>query len=673
MSPMNVDKEKAPTVKAEAENDKFNAKSIVKDIAANGSKAKQFGNVDPIDAAMNDADDVHMAKWVVADDGSMSFDANENTRFIRRALGVYVVKRVKDEWTVPRRICGPLGVVAVAATKESQNWMLKLFWKDKRNVHHSLTIPQGDLAEGKKVIRILLDGGLDVDALSAQNGNADIVLYLLKHPVEKWLLSIDRAGWSESGKWLILQTGETVGTPEEEILFTRNDEDAPLYEAKGTLEEWQEKVAMPSTRSSRIAFAICAAFAPLLLKFVSACEGGFHFVGVTGSGKSSGLRAGVSVWSFAEQSRTGCELSSWKNTTTGVETFADKRSGWPMFIDELGVAETNAVKNLPAMIYMLVNGQGKRRSNRALQAVRPMSWSAFFLSTGEVTLEDLAARQNVPVDGGVRVRLANIPAVPSNVREGVCDFLQPGEDWMKVVSKISEAASRECYGTAGPEFARRLVAYIEEHGGVEAFSTALSGRVEGWISRKAENAIQQVRRVGRRFALVAVAGELAIELGILPWRKGEASKFVEICFEDWRREYEAAESENDLLGVPEALFHTLPDQFSVAYENGTEIAISSTRAPFLGYAVLVKKDGELSRLFINPCGFDEEVRKRGKSGREIVRAFRDAGRLYNEKKDGKRRLKTRIARPQWKSMSNGPFYALAATLEAMKRFEEDRK
>ena len=172
---------------------------------------------------------------------------------------------------------------------------------------------------------------------------------------------------------------------------------------------------------------------------------------------------------------------------------------------------------------------------------------------------------------------------------------------------------------------------------------------------------------------VAVAGELAIELGILPWRKGEASKFVEICFEDWRREYEAAESENDLLGVPEALFYTLPDQFSVAYENGNEITNSSTRAPFLGYAVLVHKDGELSRLYINPYGFDEEVRKRGKSGREIVRAFREAGRLYSEKKDGKRRLKTRIARPQRKGMSNGPFYALAMLPDAMKLFEAGRK
>ena len=111
----------------------------------------------------------------------------------------------------------------------------------------------------------------------------------------------------------------------------------------------------------------------------------------------------------------------------------------------------------------------------------------------------------------------------------------------------------------------------------------------------------------------------------------------------------------------------------MAYENGNEIANSSTRAPFLGYAVLVQKDGELSRLYINPYGFDEEVRKRGKSGREIVRAFREAGRLYSEKKDGKRRLKTRIARPQWKGMSNGPFYALAMLPDAMKLFEAGRK
>jgi uncharacterized protein (DUF927 family) len=46
----------------------------------------------------------------------------------------------------------------------------------------------------------------------------------------------------------------------------------------------------------------------------------------------------------------------------------------------------------------------------------------------------------------------------------------------------------------------------------------------------------QVTRVAQRFALVAVAGELAQLFGIVPWEPGEAIKAAGKCFKDWLRE-----------------------------------------------------------------------------------------------------------------------------------------
>ena len=40
-------------------------------------------------------------------------------------------------------------------------------------------------------------------------------------------------------------------------------------------------------------------------------------------------------------------------------------------------------------------------------------------------------------------------------------------------------------------------------------------------------------RVGRRFGLIAAAGELAAGLGILPWPEGEAERAAARCFNDW--------------------------------------------------------------------------------------------------------------------------------------------
>ena len=41
------------------------------------------------------------------------------------------------------------------------------------------------------------------------------------------------------------------------------------------------------------------------------------------------------------------------------------------------------------------------------------------------------------------------------------------------------------------------------------------------------------RRVAKRFALIAAAGEVAITAKILPWAAGEAKMAAARCFEDW--------------------------------------------------------------------------------------------------------------------------------------------
>jgi uncharacterized protein (DUF927 family) len=42
-----------------------------------------------------------------------------------------------------------------------------------------------------------------------------------------------------------------------------------------------------------------------------------------------------------------------------------------------------------------------------------------------------------------------------------------------------------------------------------------------------------VQRVARRFALVAVAGELATEAGLTGWAQGEATTAAAHCLRDW--------------------------------------------------------------------------------------------------------------------------------------------
>lgn len=43
----------------------------------------------------------------------------------------------------------------------------------------------------------------------------------------------------------------------------------------------------------------------------------------------------------------------------------------------------------------------------------------------------------------------------------------------------------------------------------------------------------QVQRAADRFGLIAAAGELARELGVLPWAEGQAYRAAAVCFRAW--------------------------------------------------------------------------------------------------------------------------------------------
>ncbi len=57
---------------------------------------------------------------------------------------------------------------------------------------------------------------------------------------------------------------------------------------------------------------------------------------------------------------------------------------------------------------------------------------------------------------------------------------------------------------------------------------------EGFTAKAcSQEADGQVKRAARRFGPVAVAGEMAATLDILPWEEGEALKAAHACFRAW--------------------------------------------------------------------------------------------------------------------------------------------
>jgi putative DNA primase/helicase len=95
---------------------------------------------------------------------------------------------------------------------------------------------------------------------------------------------------------------------------------------------------------------------------------------------------------------------------------------------------------------------------------------------------------------------------------------------------LADAFKREAttnYGTAGPEFVRRMIAL-----GVDKASHAARRTADDFVARYVpKGADGQVVRAGRRFGHIAATGELATELKITDWKMGAAMSAAAWAFE----------------------------------------------------------------------------------------------------------------------------------------------
>jgi uncharacterized protein (DUF927 family) len=127
---------------------------------------------------------------------------------------------------------------------------------------------------------------------------------------------------------------------------------------------------------------------------------------------------------------------------------------------------------------------------------------------------------------GQELRLLDLPA-DAGAGFGAWEALHN----MASPAAFSDAIKAACaahYGHAGPAFVRGLVA-DPAHWESEARRLA-----KGFVVKaKQEGDSGQVHRGALRFAAVAAAGEMAVAVGVVPWRAGEAEAAALACFNAW--------------------------------------------------------------------------------------------------------------------------------------------
>jgi hypothetical protein len=260
------------------------------------------------------------------------------------------------------------------------------------------------------------------------------------------------------------------------------------------------------------------------------------------------------------------------------------------------------------------------------------TWRLVYLSTGEV---DLDAKLR---EGGKRGAMAGqtvrMPTLRADAGAGLGAFQAlHGEADGAAFAERLEAAARRLHGTAGPAFVERLAELRAAD--PESLAARLNRRMEAFAERlTAAGSDGQVRRLARNFALLAVAGEEATELGVLPWPPGEAFRGVAACFRGLIEQRGGLGRAEDRAALEQV--RAFLERHGEARFQGCDGEVGAI--PVRDRAGFRRRDGDVWEYFILPGAWRDEV-CRGLDPAAAAKALEQAGCLVRDPK-GKHRARS---------------------------------
>jgi putative DNA primase/helicase len=446
--------------------------------------------------------------------------SSDNDPFQVRDTGVWFCGRDNNgNPKPPMLLCSRLDVSAGTRDFEGNGFGFLLEFKDPLGHAKLWPMPARMLSgDGNEYRAALLSMGLRIQTGSA--AKARLTEYIQSRKPQAWARCTDRTGWhtAEGGAKVYVMPKQTIGSAEgERVIYQSDSAMENTFRSAGTLGLWRSKVAALCVGNSRLAFSVSCAFAGVLLRWVGGESGGFHFRGDSSSGKTTALRVAASVFGGASY------MQRWRATDNAIESIAAQHCDALLVLDELAQIDP---KQAGEVAYMLGNGQSKARASRTAVPKPRLSWTLLFLSAGEISLAQHMQTVGKTVKAGQDLRLCDIPA-DAGSGLGAFENLH-GIDSGAAFSDVATRAAARHYGSAGVAFIQHVI--DTQDGIAQRTKQAIDVIATAWIPTGSSG---QVHRVGRRFALVAAAGELATAAGLTGWPVGEATWAAKACFDAW--------------------------------------------------------------------------------------------------------------------------------------------
>ena len=425
----------------------------------------------------------------------------------------------KNQTKESRWIAGPFKILGRVRDPKGEGWSRLLSWTDDDKRVHTHPVSDADLhGDISALCSNLADRGLRI---ITGLDRSYLIRYLNEVDIKNRVTVVPTTGWHDIGPAKVFALpDQIIGSVAGETVIVQGAITSP-FERCGTLAEWQHGVGSLVAGHSRPVFAVSAALAGPLLGLLGMEGGGFNLYGQSSRGKTTIAQAAASVWGKGDSPGF---VRPWRSTANALEAAAALHADAILILDELSAVEA---KEAAMAIYSLTSGTGKGRSGRDGSLRQSLRWRTMVLSTGELRLTDKLEENRQRARVGQQVRLVDILA-DTGENFGAFDSAGIHND-PKLLADQIKAAAQTSYGTAGPEFIRRLIAE-----GIHKNPDDIRAMIDAFRQNHApKEADGQILRVMDRFGLVAAAGELACDLGIVPWQKGDALEAARRCFTDW--------------------------------------------------------------------------------------------------------------------------------------------
>lgn len=303
------------------------------------------------------------------------------------------------------------------------------------------------------------------------------------------------------------------------------------FRCRGSLASWQRKIGKLCTGNSRLMFAASLACTGPILPFVSGPRtGGFQISGKAESGKTAVAMIAGSIWGCHRDSirKEKGFAESWNTTANKLEETAQAHCDALLIADETNLAgatdKDRAIAVLDGMFRLSENMQ-KARLNESKTAF----WRLYFLSTSNLTLDELAELGGVPIDDQHRGRLVDIvlPLGPGTF--GIYEELHGVSDGA-AFTDVLKTRCRSVFGTPGYQLVRKL---YQSNGSRAAAKKFVAMRRTFYIDHIRQEAkskgIRPLERATARFATVYAAGCLASKYGIFTWGRKDLFRAILSC------------------------------------------------------------------------------------------------------------------------------------------------